>query len=277
MTYPLKWVAHPTEILGSLREFNRDVPRFDNEELARDLLRRTQYWVHDVPSGTFGPAKFVGFQDMTYDRYKWAREKSGLRKSVGDRFDGYWTRLAIARAMDTQFNKNPDLHDALVTWGEALVGQRVFENLDQKKWEFVDLRIDEAEVLDEGDAWSEWASLTQEEVKIVPKKPGSYLVRAADEKGRPRTIRRCVGDDRDGILNVGHAEDLRSRIDTLLRRMTDLGIGDVFPLAQLQFRCHVTKNSAAATELESALLQAYETKHFEMPPLTFKLDFRHDA
>jgi len=278
----LELVSEWVHVVEALQEFNSDALRFNHQELAWDLVRRTRYWVHDVPSGTFGPGKFVGFQNMTYDLYDLAREGD----ATGAPFDGYQTRTAIERALKSSFHSDDDLHAQLTKWAESLVGPRVFEGVGSEKWQFVDVRADE-KPKGAGKGWSEWLALKVDGINRLPKKPGGYQIRAVDEKKRARTIRRCVGDDREGLLGIGESEDLRKRISNLLRCMGEKGQGGhmagwryaylemnrIFPLERIQFRYCVTKDKDAAYKLEGTLLHDYVNRHFELPPLNYKFNW----
>lgn len=279
----ITWATNVSQVLDSLKEFNSDSLRGANQKLAWDLIRRTQYWVHDVPSQTFGPSKFVGFESMTYDTYQQARDG----KSTGDRFDGFHTRVAIEKALDAEFSPNKRLHRLLVQWAEALVGPLVFDKVAEEKWQFVSIRAEQDGNEDLSKSWSDWSPLDDTKIEDVPAKPGAYEFRAVDEKNRTRTIRRCFGEDRNGVLGIGESNNLRTRLAALLRCMQDpeqaghmagwryayLKMEQIYPLGRIQFRFRTTCDKDAAYELEGTLLHEYVARHFEMPPLNYKFNW----
>ncbi len=128
----LKYVDHHKDIQDSLDTFNRDFRQ--NLDLARDLLRKTTYWVYDPSAKTFGPSKFVGFQNMNLSDYAAARK----RQWNGNNFDGYGTRKAIEKILGA-YTKKPQLSLELIRWGQSLLGADVFDGIDKSKWKFVSL------------------------------------------------------------------------------------------------------------------------------------------
>ncbi len=277
----IDFVADDAAILTSLKEFNADAPRF--RELAWDMIRRTQYWVYDAPTNAFGPSKFVGFAGMTYDLYQQARDG----KTTGARFDGFHTRAAIERALKASFEAEKALHGPLMSWAEALVGPQVFEGVAPAKWAYVHLRDAEQASVDFTKGWSDWKDLTTAAIDAVPASCGAYQVRAVNEKRRQRVIPRCFGEDPEGLLGIGESQNLRSRLNALLRCMSDreqaghmagwryafLEMGKIFPLELVQFRYRVVASKDAAYELEGELLHAYVGRHFELPPLNYKFNW----
>lgn len=281
MQKALDKVEDEEQVVGSLREFNAGAGRLDNKRLAWELLRRTRYWVCDVPSETFGPGKFVGYREMSYARYEEARggEVSGL-------FDGAVARAAIELATGDGFRRDPGAAAALVGWAEGLVGPGVLDGVDREKWRFLKVRRDQRrEASTEG--WSAWLPLTREALAEVPESDGGYQLRATDERGLPQTIRRCYGDDAEGLLGIGESGDLRRRLRSLLACMSEerksghsagwryayLEMGRVFPLARVQVRYQQTRSRREAYELEGQLLSAYVSRHYELPPLNYKFNW----
>ena len=61
-------VATSEQVRQSLIRFNAEAKRFPARALK--LLRQTTYWVYDDDSENFGPAKFVGFADMSFAKYE---------------------------------------------------------------------------------------------------------------------------------------------------------------------------------------------------------------
>ena len=126
----LKYVHHRKDIQDSLDTFNRDSRQ--NLDLARDLLHRTDYWVYDPIAKTFGPSKFVAFQNMNFSDY------SAARKSHGYKFDGHRTQKEIAKILGA-YTKNSQLSPELIRWGQSLLGTDIFVGIDQSNWKFISL------------------------------------------------------------------------------------------------------------------------------------------
>jgi hypothetical protein len=274
----LRVVANEEEILASLRAFNRDRPK--PSDLARDVMRRTSYWVFDRSSRAFGPSKFVGYAGMTHDLYSEAR----TGRTTGAKFDGTVARLAI-EAQVGEFKAVSSLPGDLKTWAEALVGDDVFVGIDVGKWWFVQVGKASKPVLNPKE-W-DWRPLTGEEIKKVPVKEGAYIVRAKNEYSKVQVMRRCVGEDEHGILDVGESQNLRQRLGALLNCMCDatqtghmagwryayLGMNELFPLDRLEFAYQTTKDKDAAYALEGKILEAYVRRHYELPPLNYKFNW----
>ena len=64
---PAHLVTRPDEVRASLNRFNEQAAA--NSEEAYTRVAATTYWVWDPDSGLFGPSKFCGFANMTFDRY----------------------------------------------------------------------------------------------------------------------------------------------------------------------------------------------------------------
>lgn len=274
----LRVVANEEEILASLRAFNRDRPTPSDQ--ARDVMRRTSYWVFDRSSKAFGPSKFVGFAGMTHDLYSDARE--GV--TTGAKFDGTVARLAI-EAVTGEFQAVPSLPDRLQKWARALVGDDVFDGIDAGKWCFVQVGKASDAVLNPKD-W-DWRPLIGQEIKKVPPQEGAYIVRAKNEYAKIQVVRRCVGEDEHGILDVGESKNLRQRLGALLNCMGDatqtshmagwryayLGMNELFPIDRLEFAYRTTEDKEAAYALEGKILEAYVRRHYELPPLNYKFNW----
>lgn len=121
------------EIAESLRAFNRDAFRF--KERARELVRATQYWVWDAETDSFGPGKFVGYQQMSFPVYQSAL--AGY--SSGARFDGNVTQRAIRRAIGADFNPSTKLADRLRRWADRVLGADASVGVSESKWLFIRL------------------------------------------------------------------------------------------------------------------------------------------
>jgi hypothetical protein len=128
----LTFVSGRRDIRGSLRTFNAATR--ENGHLARSLLRYTRYWVYDSGSGSFGPSKFVGFRGMSFDKYARAREGGW----AGDRFSGHRARVAIERILGS-YHRSSQLSARLVMWGQSLLGDDVFDDVNRYKWMFTSL------------------------------------------------------------------------------------------------------------------------------------------
>ena len=89
MPVELVLVRTSGEVMLSLTKFNSEAKRFRDRALS--LLHQTTYWVYDDDSESFGPAKFVGFDDMSFTDY----EEAVSRRHTGAPFDGFATRRAI--------------------------------------------------------------------------------------------------------------------------------------------------------------------------------------
>jgi hypothetical protein len=277
-TRRLQIVETTGEITDALHTFNLDRPTPSG--VARDLVRRTSYWVFDQTSETFAPSKFVGFKRMTFELYERARRG----QTVGDKFDGFLTRAAIEAAAGA-FSQCLPLHQPLNEWATSLFGDDVFDGVDVGKWQFAKVGQPSHPVL-QPEAWL-WQPLVEDVLKHVPDAAGAYVVRVIASNGKPQLIRRCVGGDSNGILDVGESEDLRSRLRTLLRCMSDpkqrghtagwryayLGMNALFPLTRLQFAFKQTNSKVDAYALEGSILEAYVNRHFELPPLNYKFNW----
>jgi 5-methylcytosine-specific restriction protein A len=136
MTAQLELVASPADIRDSVRAFNSLLPQ--HRALAQSLLSGTTYWVYDIDTHTFGPAKFVGFRAITPETYEIAR----AGESGGTRFDGHVTRTAIERVLGGPFSQSAELRARLRRWARELlgeIGEEVLSKIDETKWLFASL------------------------------------------------------------------------------------------------------------------------------------------
>ena len=135
MAAELVLVTTSDEVRQSLTRFNSEAKQFRDRALS--LLHQTTYWVYDDDSEHFGPAKFVGFDDMSFEKY----EEAVNRRHTGARFDGFRTRRAIESALGVQFSLDEELPSKLEVWAHSLLGSGAFEGVDRTKWTFVRLRV----------------------------------------------------------------------------------------------------------------------------------------
>lgn len=135
MAAELVLVTTSDEVRQSLIRFNSEAKQFRDRALS--LLHQTTYWVYDDDSEQFGPAKFVGFDDMSFEKY----EEAVNRRHTGARFDGFRTRRAIESALGVQFSLDEELPSKLEVWAHSLLGSGAFEGVDRTKWTFVRLRV----------------------------------------------------------------------------------------------------------------------------------------
>lgn len=66
------------------------------------------------------------------------------------------------------------------------------------------------------DQWSEWLPLRTEDFKTIPNLSGTYEIRWSI-KGKPQSINRVNAVDKSGLLYIGKAKNLRSRIRAFWR------------------------------------------------------------
>jgi hypothetical protein len=123
MPNTLRSVESPPDVRLNVETFNSEAARYF--ERAARLLQETTYWVYDPAAESFGPSKFVGFVEMSFDRY--------LRAVAGDwegaRFDGGVTQAAISSALGTPYRDDETLRSRLQAWGVDRFGA---ETLNQQ-------------------------------------------------------------------------------------------------------------------------------------------------
>jgi len=110
---------------------------FSDIALATSLVRQTTYWVYDSVSGNYGPGKFVGLVNMSYDAYRQARD------SDPPEFDGGRTRRAIESATGQVFDRDDDCAQGLNLWAEEILGKGTLDGVDPDKWRFLRLSVPE--------------------------------------------------------------------------------------------------------------------------------------
>lgn len=128
----LRMVDSAEAIAASLDSFLRSWAA--HGELAGSIIRATTYWVHDPLTGAFGPGKFVGYRDMTFELYAAAKDK----RTTGDRFDGTTSRTAIEKVLGRSFESRPELIGELRAWLASRVGDQI-ARVDTGKWRFIEL------------------------------------------------------------------------------------------------------------------------------------------
>src|SRR5215831_13755645 len=110
----LKLVSSAEQISTSLANFATGVEA--HPEVARGLFTSTSFWVYDPASGTFGPSKFVGFRDMTFEQYEAAQKGD----SQGDHFDSHDTRTRIGKVLGAIYSSDASLAEDLRRWVDGL-------------------------------------------------------------------------------------------------------------------------------------------------------------
>jgi hypothetical protein len=133
MANVLQPVQSPAGVRLNVETFNSEASHFYDR--AARLLRETTYWVYDPISELFGPSKFVGFIDMSFERY--LRAVAG--DSEGMRFDGGVTQTAISSALGRSYQEDENLRARLESWGVARFGPDAFGGADREKWRFISL------------------------------------------------------------------------------------------------------------------------------------------
>jgi len=133
MSNTLRPIESPAEVRLNVETFNSEAARYFDR--AARLLRETTYWVYDPVCESFGPAKFVGFSEMSFDRYVEALAGD----SEGARFDGNVSRTAIEAAIGESYRQDQTLRDRLEAWGVDRFGTGAFGGSDRGKWHFVSL------------------------------------------------------------------------------------------------------------------------------------------
>lgn len=129
--------------------------------------------------------------------------------------------------------------------------------------------------------WSEWTKLAELNLESVPNAPGAYVIATRSD------IRRVVGTDPDGILDVGETKYLNDRISSFIScaidpntyghmagvRFTLLGFGEIFPYNTLWIRYIKLKTKELAYSVEGEILKQYVGEHKELPPLNYKYNW----
>jgi hypothetical protein len=127
----LSLVESVKEIRDNLIKFNQDAISYHHR--TENLLKQTSYWIKDASQRLFGPTKFLGFQSMNFIDYE-AATKGYERVKI---FNGTITRTRIEKVLGLRYAENLLLSDELITWGETLLGEGIFESIKQSKWKFI--------------------------------------------------------------------------------------------------------------------------------------------
>jgi hypothetical protein len=128
----LEKVRTADEIRDNLIRLNRDARH--NSPRVAELSHQTKYWVFDEDSDTFAPNKFLGFRQMTFDRYEALVSKG---QSDGVRFNGTVARNAIADLLGP-YAVDPKLIKPLRNW-LSVYGVTKLDGIDTTKWKFARL------------------------------------------------------------------------------------------------------------------------------------------
>lgn len=131
----LKTVSSVSQIRENIRRFHVGLP--GNLSRGQSLARQTKYWVFDPASEMFGPAKFVGFERMSFERYNSAVETY----PTGARFDGSVTRAAIEQVCGL-FVPNTLLTQRLLNWCVDALPADTVASVTTDKWSFVELEAE---------------------------------------------------------------------------------------------------------------------------------------
>jgi len=84
-------VKNATEVIANIERFNKDIGK---SEYLKNNLRRFKDWYYDSDTKKFGPKKFVGFKNMTAEKYE-ALKKNPDTNSRGN-FDASLTTEVLA-------------------------------------------------------------------------------------------------------------------------------------------------------------------------------------
>jgi len=119
-------------------------------------------------------------------------------------------------------------------------------------------------------------------LKEIPEKNGFYKIYALNKKGKPRSIRRVLGNDKEGIIYIGCApkQTLKKRLDNFRlcvvpgykttnhsggKRYKSLkAFQEEFPYKTLAVTYQVSNKSK---QREKAMLEEYSQQYGEVPPL----------
>lgn len=133
MSTGLQFVSTPEEARASLLRFNAGAR--NSRTRAENLLSTTSYWVFEPDGSLFGPAKFVGFCDMDFDKYQQAK------RSHSPKFEGHRTMSALQGACGKKFVSDATMSQELTKWGVWLLGKGCFDGVDLGKWSFLTLPL----------------------------------------------------------------------------------------------------------------------------------------
>ncbi len=132
------------------------------------------------------------------------------------------------------------------------------------------------------------ANRVKRPMSAIPTTAGVYRIRVFKPDGQPNPLRRLIGDDPDGILDIGEAGDtkhtnLRWRVEAFQKAVLD---GTTYHSAGLRFQYYWYKrhfpletlyvdwvkkpDKAAAKKCEHLLLEAYRFRFLDFPSLNCK-------
>ena len=128
--------------------------------------------------------------------------------------------------------------------------------------------------------WTIWRPLdTCIDGKLIPSAPGAYRIRC-----RGRVVRRAIGRDREGVLDIGKSVRLRTRLAAFYRCVTakkahhghmvgwrylHVGLHRRYPPGKLEVCWCEADDGAEALRLEAKALEEYARRHGELPPLNY--------
>jgi hypothetical protein len=128
--------------------------------------------------------------------------------------------------------------------------------------------------------WNDWTPLAE---ASPPVESGVYLL-SVRRGSRPRTIRRLLGSDRQGALDIGESSDLSTRIYNLRRcafadRKTGHMAGWRYRYLALHEKLRGTlmvswKTGPQSYQLEAETMAAYLNAFGELPPLNYKANWK---
>ena len=125
--------------------------------------------------------------------------------------------------------------------------------------------------------WTDWRQLDGIDSPSVPSEPGAYVI-ATD-----RQLRRAVGVDRNGLLDIGESVGLRGRLRAFVRcatgvseeghaagcRYARFALDRHFPFHTLRVRWIKLSTKDQARGTEGRLMREYVHRHSELPPLNY--------
>lgn len=200
-------VSTVDQLRTGIARFNQDLERWPEPALA--LAKAAIYWVHDSDSGEFGPAKFVGFQDMTLPQYASFYGESG--------FLGKRTRAAVEDLLGP-FEDSQLFQVRLREWAEQRFGPEALRNILATKWRFASLAPASILVYPEADEGDDrpydpnHADSRTEALRNVRLRRGQQAFRQAllERHGRRCVISGCAVEE---VLEAAHILPYRGQED----------------------------------------------------------------
>ncbi|WP_163373038.1 hypothetical protein [Endozoicomonas acroporae] len=137
----------------------------------------------------------------------------------------------------------------------------------------------------DGAGWTDWVLLKELDRASIPDQPGVYMIAAH------RRIHRAHGTDKQGILDICESDNLKKRIAAFRAcslghrnrghmagwRFYNFNFDSIFPHEKLWICWKTCRRKKEAYALEGELLQAYFSKHYELPPLNYKFNWASHA